>query len=87
MKSRLGQIEKSLKEKMIDVDDSGVKIRINAKAELQSIELSDELFRKGKNAVEKQLISSIKKAQQKSHELMTDEAKKLAGGLNIPGLF
>ena len=39
MKSRLGEIEKSLKDTVIEVEENGIRVKINAKSEVLDIKL------------------------------------------------
>lgn len=87
MKSRLSQMEKELKNKIIDVEQNGVKIRINAKSEILSFELNPEQLKHDHKKIEREILSAIQHAIKKSQDVMAEEAKKLTGGLKIPGLM
>ncbi len=87
MKSKLSDMEKSLKKHVIDVETSGVKVQINAKSELLDIKISPELMKQDVSKVEKSVLSAVQQAIKKSHDVMAEEAKKITGGMNIPGLM
>jgi DNA-binding YbaB/EbfC family protein len=86
MKSRLNEMEKTLKATMIDVDDRGVKVTMNGKAELLDIKLAPEVLQRDREKIEKDILSAVQQAIKKSQEVMAEHAKKMTGGLKIPGL-
>ncbi|OGS35299.1 MAG: hypothetical protein A2293_15745 [Elusimicrobia bacterium RIFOXYB2_FULL_49_7] len=87
MKSKLSQMEKDLKNRIIDVETKGVKIKINAKAEILEIKLPQEILKQDVERTEKDILAALQQASKKSHEIMMEEAKKITGGMNIPGLM
>ena len=86
MKSKLSQMEKDLKNRIIDVETKGVKIKINAKVEILEIKLPQEILKQDVERTEKDILAALQQASKKSHEIMMEEAKKITGGMNIPGL-
>lgn len=86
MKSRLSEMEKTLKAKVIEVESNGVKLKINGKSELLELKLSPELLKKDVSAVEKTILSAVQEGVKKSQDAMEQEARKITGGLKIPGL-
>jgi hypothetical protein len=86
MKSRLSEMEKTLKTTMIDVEDRGVRVTMNAKTELVGLKLAPEVLQRDREKIEKDILSAVQQATKKSQEIMADHAKKMTGGLNIPGL-
>jgi len=87
MKSKLSAMEKTLKEKIIEIDTGSVKVRVNAKADILDIKLNPELLKSQHEKIEKDILSALQQAVKQAHEVMADEAKKMTGGLNIPGLM
>ncbi len=87
MKSRLAEMDKQLKAKIIEVDTNGIKITINAKSEVQDIKLSPDVFKQDIGKAEKAILCAVQAAVKKSQEVMAEEAKKLTGGMKIPGLM
>jgi len=86
MKSRLAELEKELKAKIVEVEDGGIKVKINGKSEVVELNISDSAYNLGREKLEKTVMSAIQKAVKKSQEMMAEEAKKLTGGMKIPGL-
>jgi len=86
MKSRLAEMDKLLKEKILEVDSNGIKILINAKCEIQDIKIPPEILKQDAEKAQKAILCALQCAIKKSHEVMAEEAKKLTGGMKIPGL-
>jgi len=85
MRARLAEMDKLLKEKLIEVESGGVRITINAKSEIQAIKLQPEILSLRPKSRKSYFIGSTA-ATKKSQEFMAEEAKKLTGGMKIPGL-
>ena len=86
MKSRLSEMEKMLKAKVIEVEANGVKLKINGKSEMLELKLSPELLKKDAPFVEKTILSAVQEGVKKSQDAMEQEARKITGGIKIPGL-
>jgi DNA-binding protein YbaB len=87
MKARLAEMDKQLKNKVIEVETGGIKITINAKSEVQAIKLTPEIMKLDVEKAEKAILSAVQAAVKKSQEIMAEEAKKLTGGMKVPGLM
>jgi hypothetical protein len=65
-----------------------VNIVMNGKQEIVSIRIDPEVVNREEIEMLQDLIAAaINEALRKSHEMMTEEMKKITGGLAIPGLF
>jgi DNA-binding YbaB/EbfC family protein len=87
MRSKISQMDKALKERVIEVENQGVTLKINAKNEFLDVKITPELLQQGKEKLEKNILVALKTATQRAQEIMAEEAKKITGGLNIPGLM
>jgi DNA-binding protein YbaB len=87
MRSKLGEMEKTLKGKIVEVDTNGVKIRMNAKSELLEVKLSPDVLQQDVARLEKNIQFAFQSALKQSQDIMAEEAKKITGGLKIPGLM
>jgi DNA-binding protein YbaB len=85
-KSKLGAMEKALKAKIIDITLKGVDVKVNAKNEFLSLNISDDLLKENKEKLEKTVLEAVQTATKKAQEVMAEESKKIMGSLNIPGL-
>ncbi|MGE4384946.1 MAG: YbaB/EbfC family nucleoid-associated protein [Endomicrobiaceae bacterium] len=86
MKSKLKEMEKVLKSKVIDVNYKGIMIKINAKNEVIDLKLPEDIMQKSAKDAEKLILSAFQEAIKKSQDAMAEESKKIMGGMNFPGL-
>jgi DNA-binding protein YbaB len=87
MKSKLAEMERVLKEKVIEIEESGIKVKINAKSEVLDIKISQEVLKQSAEKIEKDLLRVLQNAAKEAHGLMMQEAKAITGGMKIPGLM
>jgi len=86
MKSKIKEMDKTLKAKIIDVEYKGICISMNAKNEIVSLKLPEDIMQKSVKDVEKLMFSAFQEAIKESQKAMAEESKKLMGVMNIPGL-
>lgn len=86
MRSKLKEMEKALKAKIVDVEYKGIKIKMNAKSEVLDLNLPEDIVNKSVKDIEKLILSAFQEAINRSQKEMAEESKKMMGGLNIPGL-
>ena len=86
MRSKVKEMEKALKAKIVDIDYKGVKVSMNAKNEIVSLKLSEDFNQKSVKDMEKIMFSAFQEAIKEAQKAMAEESKKLMGGMNIPGL-
>lgn len=87
MKNMLSEMDRALKEKILDVESNGVTIKINAKSEILDLHISPDLLKQNQEKIEKTILATVQQAIKKSHDVMAEEGKKFAGGMKIPGLM
>ncbi|HBU70464.1 MAG TPA: hypothetical protein DEE98_08820 [Elusimicrobia bacterium] len=87
MKSKLSQMEKTLRDKIITVEHENVSVKMNAKADIIDFKLNPDALKQTQEKLEKNILAALQKAAKQSHEVMAEEAKKITGGMNIPGLM
>jgi len=86
MKSKINEMDKKLKAQIIKLDYKNIKIQVNAKSEFLSLNIPDYLLKEKKEKIEKLMLAAFEEARKKAQSVMTEEAKKLTGGMKIPGL-
>jgi DNA-binding protein YbaB len=88
MRSKLSDMEKKLKAKIIDVEYKGIKIQVNAKNEFLNLNIPEDLLKEKKEKIEKLILAAFEEAGKKAQDAMAAEAKTLTGngGVKIPGL-
>ena len=87
MKSEMKKIQDELNDLIIDLDESGIKVKMTGEMDLVSIEISDDLLVQGKkDQLQKSLVKVINKASQQSKTMASSKLSVVSKGLNIPGL-
>ena len=86
MRSKVKEMEKVLKAKIVDINYKGIKISMNAKNEIVSLSLPEDFNQKSVKDMEKIMFSAFQEAIKEAQKAMAEESKKLMGGMNIPGL-
>jgi len=90
MHSKISQLQEEMAGKTVEASSGGgmVHIVMNGKQEVVSIRIDPEVVNKEDVEMLQDLITAaVSEAIRKSQEMMTEEMKKITGGLNMPGLF
>lgn len=90
MHSRISQLQEEMAGKTIEASSGGgmVNIVMNGKQEVQSIRIDPEVVnREDIEMLQDLIVAAVNEAIRKSQEMMTEEMKKITGGLSIPGLL
>jgi len=90
MHSKITELQEEMAGKTVEASSGGgmVSIVMNGKQEVLSIRIDPEVVNREEIDMLQDLIAAaMNEAIRKSHEMMTEEMKKITGGLAIPGLF
>lgn len=90
MHSRIAQLQEEMAGRTVEASSGGgmVNIVMNGKQEILSIHIDPEVVSKEDIEMLQDLImAAMNEAIRKSQEMMTEEMKKITGGLSVPGLF
>lgn len=90
MHSKITQLQEEMAGKTVEASSGGgmVSVVMNGKQEILSIRIDPEVVNLEEIEMLQDLIAAaLNEAIRKSHEMMTEEMKKITGGLAIPGLF
>ena len=90
MHTKINQLQEEMAGKTVEASSGGgmVNIVMNGKQEVISIRIDPEVVNREEIDMLQDLIAAaVNEALRKSHEMMTEEMKKITGGLAIPGLF
>lgn len=90
MHSRISQLQEEMAARRVESSSGGgmVSVEMNGKQELLSIWIDPEVVNKDDVEMLQDLIrAAVNEAIRKSQEMMTEEMKKITGGLNLPGLM
>jgi DNA-binding protein YbaB len=86
MRSKVNEMNKKLKSRVIDIEYKGIKIQVNAKNEFLSLNIPEDLLKEEKEKIEKVVLAAFEKSREAAQAAMTEESKSLMGGMKIPGL-
>ena len=90
MHTKFAQLQEEMAGKTVEASSGGgmVNVVINGKQEILSIRIDPEVVnREDIEMLQDLIVAAVNEAIRKSQEMMTEEMKKITGGLNIPGLF
>ena len=90
MHSKISQLQEEMANKTVEASAGGgmVTLVMNGKQQLLSIRIDPEVVNREDVDMLQDLISAaVNEAIRKSQEMMTEEMKKITGGLSIPGLL
>ncbi len=90
MHSKIAQLQEEMAGKTVEASSGGgmVNVVINGKQEILRIRIDPEVVNREDIEMLQDLIAAaVNEAIRKSQEMMTEEMKKITGGLNIPGLI
>ena len=87
---KMGQVQEELAKKTVTSEVGGgmVKVTVNGKQELLTIQIEKEVIDpEDVDMLQDLIIAAVNDALNKSQEMVAAEMSKLTGGLNIPGLM
>ncbi|MGZ3494337.1 MAG: YbaB/EbfC family nucleoid-associated protein [Thermodesulfobacteriota bacterium] len=90
MHAKISKLQEEMAGKTVEASSGGgmVNVVINGKQEILSIRIDPEVVNREDIEMLQDLIAAaVNEAIRKSQEMMTEEMKKITGGLNIPGLI
>lgn len=90
MHSKISQLQEAMAEKRVESSSGGgmVSVVMNGKQEIVSLRIDPEVVNREDVEMLQDLIrAAVNEAIRKSQEMMTEEMKKITGGLSIPGLI
>ena len=90
MHGKISQLQEEMANKTVEASAGGgmVNIVMNGKQQVLSIRVDPEVVnREDVDMLQDLICAAVNEAIRKSQEMMTEEMKKITGGLSIPGLF
>jgi len=90
MHAKITQLREEMAGRTVEASSGGgmVNIVMNGKQEVISVRIDPEVINRDDVEMLQDLIAAaVSEAVRKSQEMMTEEMKKITGGLSIPGLF
>lgn len=90
IQAKMQAIQEGLANKKVEAESGGgmVKVVVNGKGEVLSIQIEKELIKQDdKDILEDLILVAVNEGIRRAQELNTTEISKVTGGLKIPGLF
>jgi len=90
MHAKISQLQEEMASKTVETSAGGgmVNIVMNGKQEILALRIDPEAVNREDIEMLQDLITAaVNEAIRKSQEMMTEEMKKITGGLNLPGLM
>jgi nucleoid-associated protein EbfC len=90
MHGKISQLQEEMANKTVEASAGGgmVNIVINGKQQVLSIRIDPEVVnREDVDMLQDLICAAVNEAIRKSQEMMTEEMKKITGGLSIPGIL
>ena len=88
--SKISNLQEEMAAKKVESSSGGgmVSVVINGKQEVLSLRIDPEVVSRDDVEMLQDLIrAAVNEAIRKSQEMMTEEMKKITGGMSLPGLF
>ena len=89
MKKKMQQIQEELSEMEIEGKSGGgmVKVIVNGKKDVKSININPDVLKEDTDMVEDLILAAVNQAMENADKESQDRMGSLTGGMNMPGLF
>ena len=90
MQARMQQVQDEIEEKEIEASAGGgvVKVKVNGKKELLSVELKPEVVDPDDiETLQDLIVAAVNEGMRRITEISSEEMEKVTGGISIPGLI
>ena len=90
IQAQLAKMQEEMAQKTIEASSGGgmVSVVVNGKQEVISIKIEREVVNPDDiDMLQDLVLAAVNEGIRKSQEMVTEEMKRLTGGLSIPGLF
>ncbi len=90
IQAQLAKMQEEMAEKTVEASSGGgmVSVVVNGKQEVISVKIEREVVNPDDiDMLQDLVLAAVNEGIRKSQEMVTEEMKRLTGGLSIPGLF
>lgn len=89
MQQRIGEVQKELEEKEIEVTSGGgaIVIRINGQGRFLGIKFDPEFLKEDPAFVEESILAALREASDQAKETGEEMMRKATAGFHLPGLM
>ncbi|MGQ9508542.1 MAG: YbaB/EbfC family nucleoid-associated protein [Thermodesulfobacteriota bacterium] len=88
--AKITKLQEEMASRTIETSSGGgmVQVVMNGRQEILSLKIDPEVINKEDvEMLQDLIVAAVNEALRKSQEMMTEEMKKITGGLSLPGLF
>ena len=89
MQAQIAKVQEELAHRNVEASAGGgmVTVVVNGKQEIMSVKIEPEVFEaKDIEMLQDLVVAAVNEAVSKSQEMVSEEMRKITGGLQIPGL-
>ena len=89
MQAQIAKVQEELAHKNVEASAGGgmVTVVVNGKQEIMSVKIEPEVLEaKDIEMLQDLVVAAVNEAVRKSQEMVSEEMRKITGGLQIPGL-
>jgi DNA-binding YbaB/EbfC family protein len=89
MQAQIAKVQEELAHRNVEASAGGgmVTVVVNGKQEIMSVKIEPEVFEaKDIEMLQDLVVAAVNEAVRKSQEMVSEEMRKITGGLQIPGL-
>lgn len=90
IQAQLAKMQEEMAQKTVEASSGGgmVSVVVNGKQEVISVKIEREVVNPDDiDMLQDLILAAVNEGIRKSQEMVTEEMKRLTGGLSIPGLF
>jgi DNA-binding YbaB/EbfC family protein len=90
MQQKMGQVQNELAGKTVTASVGGgmVSVTVNGRIELLSVEIDKEVINpEDRTMLQDLIVSAVNQGIKKAQDMAQAEMRKIAGNINIPGIF
>ena len=89
MKKKMAQVQSEIDALEIEGESGGgmVKVIVNGKKTLISVDVNPEIMKEDKEMLEDLILIAVNHAIEKVDDISKEKMASITGGMNVPGLF
>ena len=81
------KMQKEIESMVIEEERNGAKITLTGNGTVKNFSISEELYKKGREATEKAVKETVSACYKKQVEIYKNKAAEMMGGMNLPDMF
>jgi DNA-binding protein YbaB len=85
--SKFKQVQNDIKSTVVEDEINGIKLAVTGSGEVKEFKISQQIFDRGKEEVERTASKVIESCLKKVQNMQIEKAKKALGGVSLPDIF